>query len=249
MGGPFGGRFLSGGNMSIGRDALLSVFDRIYVINLSHRTDRRDETASELRRFGLDFSHPKVTLFSACSFDEAGEWPSKGARGCFESHLGVLRAHLNSADERVLLLEDDISFRADLPASIAAEAGFLRGPWDMLYATHSFGGSDSLVPIQPDRAIVTAHALGISRRMAELAVPYLEAVAARTSGDPAGGPMPVDGAYCWLRAAYPDLNVQGVPRAFAVQRPSVSDIAPGKWVHRLPFWKLASKTARRLRKG
>lgn len=231
------------------RAALLSVFDRIYVINLPSRKDRRRETEAELRHLGLDFAHPKVTLFPAISFDEAGDWPSKGARGCFASHLAVLRAHLASGDERALVLEDDVAFTPGLPARLRTEAEVLRGDWDMIYATHSFPGEGALVRLPPDREVVQLHMIGVSRRLAELAVPYLEAIASRPAGHPDGGLMHVDGAYSWLRAAYPDIDARGTTRAYAVQRPSASDIAPGKWFHRVPFWKLASAMARRLRKG
>lgn len=231
------------------RDALLSAFDRIYVINLPARADRRRETEAELRRLGLDFSHPKVTLFRAISFDEADDWPSKGARGCFASHLAVLRAHLARGDERALVLEDDVAFAPGLPARLPAEAEALRGDWDMIYATHSFPGSGALVSLPPGREVVQLHMIGVSRRLAERAIPYFEAIAARPPGHPDGGLMHVDGAYSWLRAACPDIDARGTTRAYAVQRPSASDIAPGKWFHRVPFWKLASRAARRLRDG
>jgi hypothetical protein len=70
---------------------LLDYFDRIYVINLPARTDRKREMEEQLARIGLSFAHPRVSLFAAIRPHEPGGFDTIGARGCFSSHLEVLR--------------------------------------------------------------------------------------------------------------------------------------------------------------
>src|SRR5690606_31802208 len=89
------------------------LFEAIYVINLAYRADRRLEMSAELARLGLSFDDPKVTLFAAVRPEDAGEFPSVGARGCFMSHLGILHSALALGLRSILILEDDADFTAD----------------------------------------------------------------------------------------------------------------------------------------
>lgn len=90
--------------------ALLAPLDLIYVINLPYRADRRSEMAHQLVRVGLSFDDPQVVLFPAVRPTEPGALPSIGARGCFLSHLGVLRDALKKGARQILVLEDDANF-------------------------------------------------------------------------------------------------------------------------------------------
>ena len=54
-------------------------FERIYVINLPNRTDRRKETEIELSKAG----GPLAIFFPAIRPPEAGKFRSIGERGCF----------------------------------------------------------------------------------------------------------------------------------------------------------------------
>src|SRR5262245_50678595 len=78
------------------------------VINLARRTDRRAETECELSRIGWC-----ATFFPAVEPTSAGDFPSIGARGCFFSHLAVLKEASASGVERLIILEDDIAFVPD----------------------------------------------------------------------------------------------------------------------------------------
>lgn len=234
-------------------EILLSVFDRIYVINLAHREDRRREMEAQLNRIGLGFDHPQVTLFPASFPPDQGDFDSRGARGCFESQLGVHRAILADGVGRALMLEDDADFGPDFAASLAAMQGDLSGTdWDMFYSVSPLEAAPGdqpvgahLLRLSPDHTFPLAHFVGFSARFSERAVPYLEAIYARPPGDPEGGPMHVDGAYCWIRAAYPDLTVLGSRQPLAVQRPSRSDIARLRIWDRLPGLRQLTAAARR----
>ncbi|MCI5210545.1 MAG: hypothetical protein D3910_17540 [Candidatus Electrothrix sp. ATG2] len=68
-----------------------SYFGKIYVINLPERVDRRREVTAALKRIGISFAPGKVELFPAIRPTEAAGFPSPGVRGCFLSHLSVLK--------------------------------------------------------------------------------------------------------------------------------------------------------------
>lgn len=61
----------------------IDYFDKVYIINLPHRADRREEIEVQLKKVGLALNHPKVILFNAIKPDAAGEFPNIGAKGCF----------------------------------------------------------------------------------------------------------------------------------------------------------------------
>ena len=69
--------------------ALLERFDRVRIVNLKARADRRREMRGELARLGLGLDD-RIALHEACRPDDRGDFPSLGARGCFLSHLTVL---------------------------------------------------------------------------------------------------------------------------------------------------------------
>ncbi|TRW95937.1 glycosyltransferase family 25 protein [Paracoccus sp. M683] len=218
--------------------AFLSVFDRIYVINLAHRDDRRREMQAELGRIGLGLDHPSVTVFQASFPPDPGAFPTRGARGCFESHLRLHQQIQQDGVSRALILEDDADFAPGFADRLAAITDDLhRLDWDQFLSVspqvpqpgdEEIGAE--LLRLSPQHHFPLAHFMGVSARFSELAIPFLQAMQARSAGDPAGGPMHVDGAYGWLRAAHPELMVLTTRAPLAVQRSSRSDIAD------LPVW-------------
>lgn len=234
---------------------LLAVFDRIYIINLARRADRRAEMEAQLRRIGLSLDHPAVTLFPAVAPSDPGGFPSLGARGCFESHLGVHRRILNEGVTRALVLEDDADFVTDFVPRMAALAPRLAaGDWGMFCSVRpvpvhegAVDLGDGLIQLAPRHGFSTSHFLGFDRRFSQIASDYLAAMAARPGGSPQGGPMHVDGAYAWLRAAQPDLRVWATRDPLSQQRPSRSDIAALRVYDRVPGLRALAGWARRLK--
>src|SRR5258708_6708196 len=114
------------------------VFDAIYLINLPERADRRTELERELSRVGLQGGDSRLVWIRAVRPLEAGEFPSIGARGCFESHLTCLRLALEQGHGRILILEDDASFpRFRLNGLRSVLAKLTGTDWAMWYG----GGS------------------------------------------------------------------------------------------------------------
>ncbi|NDU99539.1 glycosyltransferase family 25 protein [Pseudoroseicyclus tamaricis] len=229
--------------------ALVRLFPRIHVINLASRADRRREIDAQLRRIGLSLEHEAVRLFPAARPDDRGEWESIGARGCFLSHLSLLRQIAKGDAPAALILEDDCDFTPALGRGLAA---LETTPWDMVYGhVHGWGDAGGLpegaIPCPPEAEVRTSHFIGITRDAAARAAPYLEAITRRPYGDPAGGPMHVDGAYTWWRRSEREMPVVCLSPPAARQRPSRTDIQPHAWYDRLPALAMALQTARRLK--
>lgn len=203
-------------------------FDRIRIINLPQRIDRRREMAAELERLGLA-SDPKVTFFPAIRPTDAGRFTSIGARGVYESQKEILR-EAAQANQSVLILEDDCDF------AVGAQSYALSGKWDIFYGGHNAAHPDDL----ENSDIMGAHMMGFSREGAKAVSDYLENLVYD------GIHPPIDAAYVWFRRAYP-----GTPTHFAVpplagQRASRSDIADLKWYDRLPAVRKIANFLRRV---
>ena len=231
---------------------LNTFFDQVYVINLKARTDRRAEMDAQLQRIGLGLNAPKVTLFEAVRPVDAAGFPSVGARGCFMSHLQVLCDARAKGLGSVLILEDDLNFCDHFGARFAQVADFLSSNgWGMFY------GSYFLPPVQsqpalrtepqaqqpsslpctraaPSLAVGTSAMVAVHGQHLDLLIGYLEAMLARPPGDPAGGPMHLDGAYCWFRQAHPDVVTWLASPPLGVQRASRTDIHALRWFDRNP---------------
>jgi hypothetical protein len=234
---------------------LLSHFDRICIINLPERADRRRQVRRELRRVGLRDDGARVRFFPAIRPADAGaephRFPSVGARGCYLSHLAVLRAARDDGVRNVLVLEDDVAFSAALGA---AQAGLLdglhAGDWGMAYPGHvetdCDGPASAASWLETRRPLVCAHSYAVNGPLLAPLVDYLEACLRRPAGDPRGGPMHVDGALSMFRAAHEPCRTLIAAPTLIRQRASRSDIAGVRWFDRWPLRPLAG-AARNLR--
>lgn len=216
---------------------LLQVFDRISIINLPERDDRRRAVTRELRRHGLPVDGQRVRFVNGIRPDGPGEFPSIGARGCYLSHLKVLKEALADRVTRLLVLEDDVMFTPQM-AEAAHLGAQLAGDdtWDLAYPGHILPPqSEALRWERSQQPLVCAHCYAVSARALPEVIAYLEACLTRPAGDPVGGPMHFDGALSMLRAARPDLVTWIASRSLAVQRSSRSDIAGPSWIDRIPL--------------
>lgn len=219
----------------------VKLFDAIYVINLAHRADRREEMRAQLRRLKLQLDAPPVILFDAIRPSDQGAFPSIGARGCFLSHLGVLEHAVQGGFQTVLILEDDCNFTE----TCAGQLEQLLSPsclarWDIAY-----GGAlnkdflvspvDGFWQVPPTQELMGGHFIAIHGRALPALVSYLRAILTRPAGDPLGGPMHVDGAYSWFRKQHPQLITLLATPQIAFQRSSRTDIHPNRWFDRWPI--------------
>ena len=231
----------------------LGVFERVFVINLPSRADRRQEMEEQFRKIGLGWDTANIELFPAIRPVHAGEFPTVGTRGCFLSHLGVLKKAAAERLHSILILEDDVNFVTDfVPRMSAVERELGRRDWGFFYGGYKLDrplvdGAGGIVEIAPSDGVQTAHFLGLNGDVLQRLINYLEAQLRRPAGHADGGPMHVDGSYTWFRCAHKEVKtVLAVPE-LAYQRASRTDIHDLRWHDRAPGVREAVALIRRLR--
>jgi hypothetical protein len=212
----------------------------MYIINLPYRNDRRREISDQLAKIDLSFDHPQVSLFPAFRPDEPAGFPTIGARGCFLSHLGVLRATAAANQDRVLICEDDLDFAPDLISKLDRLTNELdRKEWSIFYGGYegtlpAQRGLDEIETLDPSTPLICAHFYAVREPALSKLIDYLEAIISREAGDAAGGPMHYDGALSRFRADFPEFTTLAASSPLGYQRSSRTDIHATKWFDRIP---------------
>lgn len=228
----------------------IEFFDRIYVINLPYRSDRRKLIEQDLSAAGMPFTPGKVEIFPGIRPDSAGEFPSIGYRGAFLSHLEVLKRAQTEQLQAVLVMEDDLtlfdcfkSYEASLIEQLSHK------DWDITHFGYELY-RDNLVEDQPlgtlypfSGGLIGAHFYGVNGEALKPLIQFLEAMLQRPAGHPEGGPISPDGALNMFCAQNPDvIRLISVP-CLGKQRSSRSDIS-SKWFDRVPVLKELVNAAR-----
>ena len=202
----------------------------IVAINLPNRTDRRSQLEAQLRSVNW-----KAEFFSAIRPEGPGSFPSIGARGCFLSHLEVLRDANRRKVERLIVIEDDLNFAMNFKDHWRTIENFLDTErWSIFYPAHSltldFVG---ITELEPQVSFTCCHMVVFNKAAIPWIISRLEEILAREAGDPRGGPMHVDGAYATIRAQNPEIKTFAFFPSIGYQRPSRSDIAHASWFDRI----------------
>ncbi|MFZ4537061.1 glycosyltransferase family 25 protein [Propionivibrio sp.] len=201
-------------------------FDRVEIINMTSRLDRRRETEAEFAQHGFPINTEKSRFFPAITPQDAACFPNRGVRGCFLSHLNVLASARDDQLRHILVLEDDISFSSTIKTLGAQAVAALEGvDWDIAYLGHAL---DNL-PGQPEWLPVTspmllAHCYAINGRTLTRLVGFLEQVLQRPPGHPEGGPMHYDGALNTFIQQNPQIKAYYFSKNLGYQRPSRTDL-------------------------
>jgi glycosyl transferase family 25 len=230
-----------------------NLFDAVYIINLPARTDRRREMIEQLALAGIESSDPGVIFFDAVRPTDAGGFPTIGTRGCFMSHVGVLKSALAAGHRRILILEDDANFIKDFQAEFAKLAPRLAQPdWGMAYlgalaVEPPIDAPAAVTMLPPSTSVMGTHMFAVQSTVVRDAIDYFEAMLKRAPGDPAGGPMHVDGAYSWFRKSHPDIATLLCSPPLGYQRPSRTDVHAMKWFDRLPVVRAVVQELRKAR--
>jgi glycosyl transferase family 25 len=218
----------------------IDFFDRIYVINLPYRRDRRKQIERELSAVGMPFTLGQVELFSAIRPDSAGEFSSIGYRGAFLSHLEVLKRAQAEQLQTVLVMEDDLTlFDVFKKYEKSLIEQLSQRDWDIIhfgYEPQQGNPADDQagVTLQPCfRDVIGTHFYGVNRKALAPLIQFLEAMLQRPPGHPEGGPMSPDGAlnmFCTQNPAI--IRLLSIP-CLGKQRSSRSDIS-SKWFDQVP---------------
>jgi glycosyl transferase, family 25 len=203
--------------------ALFAAYDRIVIVNLPERVERRRWMERQLATFGLA-DDARVFFLPAFRMKDKGKFRRVGSHGAFLSHLTAL-TWASKYGESVLILQDDCQFLPaiwDYPAPVS----------DVFYGSHAEDAPE----------IIGAHFMGFNKGAAAKATGYLSDLLegaiphdARAMKQPGYDPSvlpPIDGSLVWFRRAHPMLSAE-----FALlsrQRQFTSDCTP-KWFDRVPL--------------
>ena len=178
---------------------LLSYFDRIYVINLPERLDRRKRITQELERVDSPIHPGRAEIFPAIRPSDAWPFPSIGARGCYLSHLSVLSRALEDNVDSVVVMEDDLTLHPQFRERAQLVLNELRHrKWGIVYLGHFQANRtrDVLEVIEPSCSVGCLHFYAVHACVLLPLTSFLREVLERAPGSPEGGPMHVDGAIC-----------------------------------------------------
>lgn len=224
-------------------------FERIYVVNLPNRTDRRKRIVAELEKVGLPLTQNRVEIFPAIRPDNAGDFPNIGARGCFLSHLAILKQAKNDGLSNVLIMEDDLV----ISNLFREHEEFLvkelqQTDWGIVYLghPHPFKNQSEVTLQRFTGMLKTTHFYAVNGVVISQLIEFLEEVLQRPPGHPDGGPMHVDGAYDHFRAKNPNLITLLASPSLGSQESSRSDITPS-WLDQTLILKDVASTARTVR--
>lgn len=225
-------------------------FDRVYIINLAERTDRRAEMLEELAQAKIELKQGHVEFFPAIRAKEKGEFPTLGARGCFHSHLECWKKAKAEGAKTVLVIEDDLQIA---PRFVVDEHRLVEQlqslPWDIVYFGHALDTpSDQPSELVPfDGGIILAHFYGLNEAYRDQLIEFFEQAAVRRGGHPDGGPMYPDAGINFYRAKNPGSRTLVARPNLGTQRSSRSDVTP-KWHDRVVGLKSLVGLARRVKR-
>jgi len=205
----------------------MACFDRIIVLNLATRPDRRAEMARELKSVG--WLEDDIIWYPAIDPREALGFRNAGYRGCYLSHLAALNLARNAGCRAVLMLEDDATFRPDFLSAVKA---LDEADWGIAYLGHveqTPPGPSPFVEWPPSASVLLTHCYVVRGELLSSLCAYLESMLLRPAGSPDGGPMSPDGALSWFRNAHPEIRTLLASPSVAGQRSSRSDLSTRLW--------------------
>jgi glycosyl transferase, family 25 len=214
------------------------------VINLKTRPDRKREMEHQLSLIKWN----DAQFSEAIQPSDQGAFPSVGARGCFLSHLSVLKNAIGKG--HLIILEDDVNFVSDFGVLWATALTELeKKRWSICYLGHLYERlPEGLNFLQPSKPVQCSHFMFFHGGIIRTIVDKLEVMLNRPAGHPDGGPMHVDGAYTTIRAQNPDIITYACSPILGYQRPSRTDVGRQKWFDRIENLRPAVSMLRRFKR-
>lgn len=97
------------------------IIDKVYIINLERRPDRKEKILSELLKVGItnyefinaiDGKNPDVyKMYKKLKYEKKSKIKTAGHLGCLLSHVNALKKAYNDGFKQSLIIEDDIFFK------------------------------------------------------------------------------------------------------------------------------------------
>lgn len=109
----------------------MKIFDKIYVINLPSRPDRKYQIESQLKQMGQEYEI--LPAVSGKDFKNQLAGPDAGRNGCSVSHILAFKRAEYLGLDNYLILEDDAVLRMGFPGLMKNCMQDLPDGWDMLY--------------------------------------------------------------------------------------------------------------------
>jgi glycosyl transferase, family 25 len=229
---------------------VFGLFPAIDIISLKSRLDRRRRVLQQLAELDIEPQSFRIRFFDGMRYDDADGFPHRGVRGCFNSHLALLKLCGHSR-RPAMIMEDDISFQtkqlADIPRLPEELA---ETDWDIVY----FGALHSVVPPKDGfnlhiGDLTGSHCCAFKPEVARRLASYMQDRLSRPFGDPRGGKGFYDAAANDFRAQNPDVKTYLVSPYVASQFSSRTDLGTEKWYDRVPGLKSAAELARTAKSG
>jgi glycosyl transferase, family 25 len=234
---------------------IMEYFERAYAINLPHRADRRNMLTKQLEAVGIELAPPKIQFFQAIRPKDPGSFLSIGMRGCFLSHLAVLKLAREQNLSNVLIMEDDLLIPRSFKQKQHEIVSLLQQTeWNFVCFGHQENGDrheplDLRLPtIKKEESLAIyselgylptgdhatpTHFYGVNGRILDRLIAYLEEVQHRPCNHPQGGATHLDGVYTMFAALNPDLDVLKVFPNFGFQASTYSDVHAKKWFEKI----------------
>lgn len=198
---------------------------KIYCINLDRRKDRWNTIClPQFIKLGLQVE--RVSAVDGMLIDLPRDCSSKmrGRIGCAMSHLNVLRLAQRHHIERILILEDDVSFADDFISTLSTLITHVPTDWDMIF----LGASHMIKPTNIGNGITkfnkayTAHAYIVNSHMIDKLIHLINCRINEWIQSYENTPeTALDVIYGNLMSTH---NVYGFQKTLATQTPSMSDI-------------------------
>lgn len=143
-------------------------FERIVIISLAGRTDRRERCAAHLAALNLSDRVQWFTAVDGRRNPPPPGWNSGGgAWGCHLSHLTVMQEAIRDRLDSVLILEDDAIFSPHTGRALSRFLKAVPGDWGQIY----LGGQHLRRPLTTEHPLVLrgydvnrTHAYAVSAR-------------------------------------------------------------------------------------
>lgn len=230
---------------------LISCFDRVYIVNLPERLDRKQETIAEFERFGMEVPNERVRFIEATRPDDAGEFPSIGSLGNLISQTRVLRECMELGLDRVAICEDDIKFNTVAPEAMERIIEDIKTEdWNMAslaYLQPSQRLSEPHGLVKWDTNTRGSHVYAVRGEAIKSFHDYLVACRQRPAGHPDGGAMFFDGAFNMVRRKVPNIRFFIANPSVADQRASRSDLHRLSFFDRVEPFRSAASIARKVK--